>query len=77
MKMKGNRKQGDTDEGEEMKVNLTKLLFYCYDVDGRVIKINDYSKGTTGDTSYIPPNIGTTGYSPYSFELEETAEPNR
>jgi len=56
-----------------MKINLTKLLFYCYNVDSRVTKIND-SKDTTGDTSYMPPNIGTAGDSPYSFELEKTAD---
>ena len=49
-----------------MKINLTRLLY----VDGRIIKIND-DKGTTGDTSYTPPNIGTSGDSPYSFELED------
>ena len=58
-----------------MKINLTKLLFYCYDSPGRVTRINDDgNKGTTGDTSYMPPNIGTAGDSPYSFELEKTAD---
>ena len=47
-----------------MKINLTKLLNACFYVDGRVIRIND-DKGTTGDTSYMPPNIGTAGDSPY------------
>jgi len=56
-----------------VKINLTKLLNACFYVDGRVMRIND-DKGTTGDTSYMPPNIGTAGDSPYSFELEKTAD---
>jgi len=52
-----------------MKINLTKLLY----IENRIIRIND-DKGTTGDTSYTPPDTGTAERGTYSFELEKTAD---
>ena len=48
------------------KINLTKLL----NIDNRVIRLND-ATGTTGDAGYILPDIGTSVYGPYSFEIED------